>query len=122
MVMSARASVSGRNKTSECRKSEVSEARFRLIESMQRINFGRIEGLRISGGEPVLRSPTKVVSTRKLRGENGSRPELSAPDFPLKQEVVELFRMFDELQDGQIDLIGIQYGLPVVVEFAGVLA
>ena len=34
------------------------------------------------------------------------------PDFLLKQQVVELFAFFDELQNGVIDVLEIKHGLP----------
>lgn len=102
--------------------SSLSPERQRLIREMQRINFGRIERMTVSGGEPILSSAAKVVSTHKLKAENGPRPELCADDFLLKQEIVELFHIFDQLQDGQIDLIEVKYGLPFLVDVTEVLA
>ncbi|MFM7165229.1 MAG: hypothetical protein ACKO3T_08270 [Planctomycetaceae bacterium] len=122
MVFSAPAPDDRRQKPSRRSKSDLSEARYRLVESMQRINFGRIERLTVVSGQPMLGSAAKVVSTHKLKGENGPRVELNARDFLLKQEVIELFRILDELQDGLIDVIEVKYGLPFLVEVAEVLA
>lgn len=97
-------------------KQSLSVPRQRLIEFMQLINFGRIERLKIMRGEPDLASIAKAVSTHKLKGEKGPRSEVSVPDFLLKQEVVELFHMLDQLQDGHIELIVVQHGLPFLLE------
>jgi hypothetical protein len=97
-------------------KQRLTVRRQQLIEFMQLINFGRIEGLKIVGGEPDLGSISKAVSTHKLKSENGPRLELSASDFLLKKEVVEIFRFLDQMQDGHIELIVVQHGLPILLE------
>lgn len=96
----------------QCAKSAHSRSRAAFIELMQRVNFGRIEGLAIRSGEPALDPPPTVVREHKFAGENGPRPELKIDDFLLKRQVVELFDYFDELQDGVIDVIEIKHGLP----------
>ena len=93
-------------------KSNVSAARRRLIELMQQINFGRIEGLFIRGGEPVLDPLPKVFLEVKFGSENGPRPEAAVGDFALKAQVTELLNHFDRLQDARIDVLTIKHGLP----------
>lgn len=79
---------------------------------MQRINFGRIEGLKFAAGEPVLDPRPVLVREHKFGGENGPRAELATNDFLLKQQVVELFAFFDQLRDGEIEVLEIKHGLP----------
>ncbi|GIW56682.1 MAG: hypothetical protein KatS3mg082_3086 [Nitrospiraceae bacterium] len=93
-------------------KASLPEPRKRLIELMQRINFGRIEGLVIEAGQPQLHPHPRVVREVKFGGENGPRPELGTNDFLLKSQVVELFQRFDQMRDGTIDVIEIKHGLP----------
>jgi len=90
----------------------LSPQRKQLIRELQRINFGRIDCLMIRSGEPVLDPPPRKQVEIKFAGENGPRPELAANDFLLKQQVVELFAFFDQLQDGVIDALEIKHGLP----------
>lgn len=92
-------------------KGDLSPSRMRLVELMQEINFGRIEGLRIVDGEPAA-PPTRVVREVKFGGENGPRPERDASDFALKAQVVELFRSLDAIGDGTVDLLEVKHGLP----------
>lgn len=92
-------------------KGDLSPGRTRLVELMQEINFGRIEGLRIVDGEPEA-TPTRIVREVKFGGENGTRPERDVPDFALKAQVVELLRSLDAIGDGTVDLIEIKHGLP----------
>ena len=89
--------------------------RRQLIREMQRINFGQIKKLPLRGGQPVLEPPPIVVREHKFGGENGPRLELGAADFLLKQQVVELFTFFDDLQDGVIDVLKIKHGLPFLI-------
>lgn len=93
-------------------KASLSPARRQLLELLQQINFGRLESLEVRDGQPVLSPRPLVVREHKFGGENGPRPELTSPDFALKQQVVELFEFFDEMQDGVIDVLEIKHGLP----------
>ena len=54
---------------SELRRSSLSERKRALLALLQQINFGRIEGLVVRGGEPVLEPPPRVLSTFKFGGE-----------------------------------------------------
>lgn len=93
-------------------KASLPEPRRRLLELMQTINFGRIEGLAILDGDPVLDPPPRVIREVKFGGENGPRPEIDAGNFLLKTQVVELFQHFDQLGDGTIEVLEIKHGLP----------
>jgi hypothetical protein len=99
-------------------KATLSFARRRLLEWMQRINFGRIEELTIVGGEPTYTPPPRVVREIKFGGENGPRPELAAADFSLKAQVIELFQAFDLIRDGTIAVLELKHGLPFRMIFA----
>jgi hypothetical protein len=93
-------------------KASLSPARRRLLKLFQQLNFGRLESLVIRDGEPVLDPRPILVREHKFGSENGPRPELGVADFLLKQQVVELFEFFDQLQDGVIDVLEIKHGLP----------
>ena len=90
----------------------MSPARRQLLELLQQINFGRLESLEVCDGEPVLDPRPVLVREHKFGGENGARPELTSPDFALKQQVIELFEFFDEMKDGVIDVLEVKHGLP----------
>jgi hypothetical protein len=79
---------------------------------MQRINYGRIEGLSVRHGEPVMDPPPRVVREIKFGGDNGPRPEATKADFTLKAQVRDLFAQLEALGDGVIPCIEIQRGLP----------
>ncbi|HEV7300622.1 MAG TPA: hypothetical protein VGN72_14755 [Tepidisphaeraceae bacterium] len=84
---------------------------------MQRINFGRIDGLLIRSGEPVLEGAERpdVVLEVKLGtdAEQGSRPESSAGgDFALKRPVVDLMAQLDRHPNARIASQAVKHGLP----------
>ena len=102
-------------------KASLSAPRRRLLETMQRLNFGRIEDLEVRGGEPVFSPAPRIVQDIKLGGENGPRAELAAADFVLKSQVAEFFDHLSRLGDGSIESIDVKHGLPfkLVIEMAG---
>lgn len=93
-------------------KASLSLARSRLVEWMQRINFGRIEQLVIRDGEPVFDPPPQVLREFRPGGDNTSRPESRLDDFELKREVLELLDHLDLLGNATIQLIEVKHGLP----------
>ncbi len=112
MVATAAAPDGERNNPPHLFKKHLSSARVRLLELMQTANFGRIEGLKFIAGEPVLDPCPVLVREHKFGGENGPRAELATDDFLLKQQVVELFAFFDQLRNGEIEVLEIRHGLP----------
>lgn len=93
-------------------KSSLPIAGQRLVETMQRLNFGRIEGLAVRGGLPAFSLPCRVIRDIKIGGDNGARPEVDQRDFVLKDSVVELFEHFAELGDGTVEVLEVRHGLP----------
>jgi len=94
-------------------KSSLSSPQRRLLETMQKINFGRIERLSIRGGEPVLNPAPRIIRDVKLGApDNGARREFHSADFALKREHSELFESLRRLGDGVIECIEVKAGLP----------
>ena len=97
-------------------KSSLSEAQVRLVELLQKINFGRIERLRVVSGAPVFEPAPHVVETRRMGSAQGPREETGLEDFWLKQPVVDLIQTIRELGNGEIASITVMHGLPHLVE------
>jgi hypothetical protein len=93
-------------------KARLTAGRAALVELMQDINFGRIEGLVVSAREPVFDPAPRIVREIKFGGENGARPEAGAKDFALKSQVVELLAYFDGLENTTIEVLVVKHGLP----------
>lgn len=97
----------------EITKRVLSAPRQRLVELMQEINFGRIEGLQVLSGEPVLTPPPRRLRDVRLGAkENGPHSMRVVGDFTLRREVVEMFALFDRERSVAIEVLEIQHGLP----------
>ncbi len=83
-----------------------------LVREMQRVNFGRLEGLVVQDGRPRFEPRPRVVREIKFGAENGPRPEAAKADFALKAEVRELFAQLEALGDGIISSLEVKHGLP----------
>lgn len=99
------------------RKPFLSPARRQLIELMREVGYGRIRGLTIRDGEPVLTPRPRVVRSHKFGGDHGRAT--APPNGPtLKQAHIDLFQLFDEVGDGVIDELTVTNGLPLHAERA----
>lgn len=97
-------------------KSTLSKAQSDLVGLLQRLNFGRIEGLIIRSGEPVFDPAPRVVQKLKMGGDNGPRPEAALQDFWLKRNTVEMLQAIASLGDGEVLAIEVKHGLPFSME------
>jgi hypothetical protein len=93
-------------------KRSLSPAARKLIEWMQRINFGRIHHLRFRDGEPVFDPAPRAVREHRFGGERGPRKELALQDFALRKEVIELLEFMHTRRNGVITVLIIKHGLP----------
>jgi hypothetical protein len=93
-------------------KASLSGPRRRLLEAMQRLNYGRIEGLAIQNGEPVFPPATRIIQDIKIGAENWPRPELTIEDFALKSSVIEFFDHLSRIGDGTVESIEVKGGMP----------
>src|SRR5262245_13584858 len=76
-------------------KRTLSPARRRLVELMQEVNFGRIEGLRIYDAEPLLEPEPRVLRDIVFGKMNSPNPARSREDITLKEQLIELYNLFD---------------------------
>lgn len=93
-------------------KSSLTASRRRLVEVMQDLNHGHIEGLVVCDGEPVFEPSPRVIRDVKFCAENGPRQESAIEDFELKAQVRDLFAHLDALGNGTIRRLEVQRGLP----------
>lgn len=112
MVATATAPGGGRRNHPQHQKGGLSLSRRRLVELMQQVNFGRLEGVRVCDAEPVLDPQPGIVREIKFGGDNGPRPELATDDFALKSQVVEMFNHLDQYPNCHIETLEIKHGLP----------
>jgi hypothetical protein len=98
-------------------KQSISVNRRQLLHLMQRVNFGRIEGIPVRDGEPQLGSMSRVVREVRFGGKNGRRDESSLHDFYLKAQVIDLFSQLEVMDNGRIEVLEVQHGLPFRMSF-----
>ena len=103
-------------------KTSLSPRRSRLVDLMQRLNFGRIEDLHILNGEPLFDPPPRVFRDVRPGRVNGPRPEAGKADFDLKVEVIDLFVHLEAVGNGVVERIEVQHGLPFRMTFQEVYA
>jgi len=103
-------------------KSSLTASRRRLVELMQDLNHGCIEGLVVRAREPVFDPPPRVIRDVKFCSENGPRPESNLDDFELKAQVMDLFSHLDAFSNGTIRRLEVQRGLPFRMQVEEVAA
>ncbi len=94
-------------------KVSLTPARRRLVEVMQGIRYGRLEGLEVRDFEPVFEPPARAVRQIVFGKDNGPHTARNKDGFALKQSVAELFELFDREQSLSIQELVINDGLPV---------
>ena len=94
-------------------KAALTPARQRLIEVMQEVNYGRIEGLEVRDWEPVLDPPPRVVRQIVFGKDNGPNACRATDGFALKKKVAEFFEVFDRERSFLVLELVIDNGLPV---------
>jgi hypothetical protein len=97
-------------------KCSLSSNQRRLLERMQQLGFGTIRGLHVRNGEPQFDPPFEITRTARLPGNNAARPELALNDFVLKRAQTSFFEELMAINDGIIEQLKVQDGLPVWIE------
>lgn len=92
-------------------KSVLSKSQSRLVEILQRLNYGRVEELHVRNGEPVFDPAPRIIQKLKMGGENGPRPESALQDFLLKHQTIEMLQAIADLGEGTILAIECKNGL-----------
>ncbi len=83
-----------------------------LLQLMQEIHYGRIEGLAIRDGEPVIEPSTKVLRDVKLDLQAKRNPIFTDRDYRDKAQVMEMLHQFRRLGDGVVQTLEVHNGLP----------
>jgi hypothetical protein len=85
-------------------KRSLDPVQLRLVETIETLGFGRIEGVAIRHGKPSFGRGIRVVQEIKLGSGSEVAVGPSNPDLTLKREFDCLFRQFDQLCDGLVDI------------------
>ena len=93
-------------------KRSLTPARRWLLERMQRVCFGKMFEVQFCNGDPVSNPAPRVQWDYRFGGKNGPHPKTDLEDFAVKDKVSELFDYMDRKQNGVINVLIIQHGLP----------
>ena len=104
------------------RKATLIPVQAELVELMQRLDFGTIEGFIVRDGLPVLKPRPRVVRDVKFGAGNGCRSEAGLTDFALKSNVQELMDTFASLGNATVRRLEIKHGLPFRMQVEEVAA
>ncbi len=97
------------------KKSSLSPAQAQLVECMQRLCYGRIEGLVIRNGQPVMDPPPSIVRNVRI-GWNGPRASANRGDYLLKARVRKFLASLEGMRNGTIRSLEVKDGLPFEME------
>jgi hypothetical protein len=90
----------------------LTRGRRSLLELFRELSFGRLEVLVVRNGDPVLEPPPRIVRQVRFGAGDDSQVMPYVADYQLKQQVIKLFDCFDRIQNGVVDALEIQNGLP----------
>ena len=94
-------------------KAVLTPARRHLVEMMQEINYGRLEGLQVRDGDPLIDPPPTATRSFLFGRTNGPNRSREKKDFSLKKALADLFEIFDREQSLSIQELIIEDGLPI---------
>lgn len=93
-------------------RTSLSQRERRLLQLMQEIHYGRIEGLVISDGEPVIESSTIVFRDVKFGPNSSKKPVLVDHNYLDKPQIASMLQQFHALGDSVVEFLDIHDGLP----------
>ncbi|MBF0155183.1 MAG: hypothetical protein HQL64_15705 [Magnetococcales bacterium] len=91
---------------------DLSVAQQRLLTRMREIQFGRIEGLAVTNGDPVFQKGSIVVREIKFGASDSHNAVAQDRDFTLKSQVIEMFEYLRHMREGVVEVLEIKNGLP----------
>lgn len=99
------------------RFAQLSVPRQVLVRLCQATNFGSVLALEVRDREPVFDPAPEVLLHVRLDVDDVARPEADLSDFLLKDEVLRLLDLLDELITATIECLEIRAGIPRRVIF-----
>jgi hypothetical protein len=87
-----------------------------LVMAMQRLGFGRLEGLHIRTGKLLLDPWPKTTRGIKFGSVAWEPPQEKVDDFEIKRQVLELIDYIRCTDSGGIRCLEVKHGLPFSME------
>jgi hypothetical protein len=86
-----------------------------FADAMTSLGYGRLEQIRVSGGEIVLTPPPLTIRCVKF-GSDRLQIEKLPSQFELKKQLAEFFEQVRQIEEGEIRLLEVRAGLPFAME------
>jgi hypothetical protein len=93
-------------------------AERRLVTVMRQLGYGRIECIRIDGGQLVLDPWPTVVRSIKFGSATPNQPDDKPDECALKKQIAEFLAQVRCVDDGVIRILEVRGGLPFSMEIA----
>lgn len=104
---------------SNCLLGDLSPNRRWIVGEIHRRRFGRFNNLVIRGGEPQRIPAPSIFTTWKFGSrDNLAPPEARLGNFVLKEQFLDMFRLFELLGNGEIQVLEFHNGLPFKSDIA----
>ncbi len=97
-------------------RGDLNPAQHWLVQIMFEYQFGRIENLRIEGGQPAPDERLSVIRTALLGSKDGGLKVPVSDDPELKKTIWDLLAEIERLRDGYIVRLEFRHGLPFLLE------
>ncbi len=85
-------------------KTSLNPDQLRMVEIIEALSFGVIEGLLIRDGLPCYEPEPSLVQSIKLDSAPETLPDRKEADLTLRIEFERLFNQFNQLQEGVVDV------------------
>lgn len=93
-------------------QASLSHSERRLLQLMQEIHYGRIDGLVVRDGEPHIEASTRVLRDVKFGPASRKRPVLIDHNYLDNPQVVDMLQQFCSIGEGIVKTLEIHDGLP----------
>jgi hypothetical protein len=95
---------------------QLSPARQALVCLLREVGFGRLEGLLVHAGEPVLSPSPRVVRTIGFGASENARATPSVAELAQRPAIRKLLCLLSRMQSGCIARLEIRNSLPAFME------
>jgi hypothetical protein len=96
--------------------SRLAPAQDAFIQLLRQINYGRVEYLVVSAGEPVMSPPPRVIRTVRFGASEDTGTTPSVEELAQRPAVRKLMSLLSRIQNGCIARLEIRNSQPAFME------
>jgi hypothetical protein len=87
-----------------------------LVSTLNELQFGRLEFVRIADGEVVLDPRPTTIRAVKFGSEEPAKFHPPSDEFQLKRSVIKLIEFIRSISAGEIRSLEVRHGMPWAIE------